>query len=91
MALAMAVTWGLGIMLLGWISASGWGSRLVVSLSSLYLGFASTFVGGLIGGAWAFADAFVAGLVLTALYNAFAGEKRAEHIELFSHTEQPAH
>ncbi len=91
MALAMGLCWGLGIMLMGWLSATGWGSRFVGVFSSVYVGYASTFLGGLIGGLWAFGDAFLCGLVLVACYNAFAGEKRSTSTRLFSQTEQPAH
>lgn len=90
MALALGVIWGMGIMLLGWVSAAGWGTKLVEVLSSLYLGYASTFLGGAIGGLWAFGDGFLAGLLLTVFYNKFAGEKRSEPIHLFNQTEQPA-
>lgn len=90
MALALGATWGLGIMLLGWVSATGWGTRLVYVLSGLYVGYASTFLGGVIGGLWAFSDAFLAGLLLTFFYNALTGEKRSEQVHL-GQTEQPAH
>ncbi|MGE5276893.1 MAG: bacteriophage holin [Acidobacteriota bacterium] len=91
MALGLGVTWGMGIMLLGWISASGWGARFVDVLSSLYLGYSSTFAGGVIGGLWAFGDAFLGGLVLALLYNALAGRGRAEKAAGFSRSAQPAH
>ncbi len=88
--LAIGFTWGIGVLLLGWISAAGWGARLVDVLSSLYLGYAPTLLGGLVGGLWAFVDGFLGGLVLAFLYNAFAGE-RAEPISILEQTDQPAH
>jgi hypothetical protein len=91
MALGMGITWGLGMMCLGWVSAAGWGVKIVEALSSLYLGFSGTFVGGVIGGLWGFADAFLAGLVLALLYNGFVGWKHEEDVSILSHTEQPAH
>ena len=91
MAFALGVTWGTGIMLLGWVSAAGWGTKLREVFSSLYLGYAPTFLGGVIGGLWAFGDAFLAGLLLTLLYNRFAGEKRSDQVSLFNRTEQPEH
>ncbi len=90
-AVALGLTWGLGIMLLGWISAFGWGARVVEVIASAYVGYASSFVGGLIGGVWGFVDAFVAGLVFAFFYNALAGEKRPASTRLFDRTEQPAH
>ena len=71
MAMALGVTWGTGIMLLGWVAAAGWGSKPVEVLSSLYLGYGPSFLGGVIGGLWAFGDAFLAGLLLAFFYNAF--------------------
>lgn len=91
MALGLGVTWGIGIMLLGWVSAAGWGTKLVEVLSSLYLGYTSTFLGGVIGGLWGFVDAFFAGLVVSLLYNAFASGKHSEHIHIFNQAEQPVH
>jgi hypothetical protein len=73
LALAFGATWGLAILLLGWVSATGWGARLVEVFSSLYLGYTSTFLGAVIGGLWAFGDAFLGGLVLAFFYNALAG------------------
>ncbi|HTR04498.1 MAG TPA: bacteriophage holin [Thermoanaerobaculia bacterium] len=78
LALGLGLTWGLGVMLLGWIAASGWGARVVDLLSSVYLGYAATFLGGLIGGLWAFADAFVAGALFAFFYNALSGRQAAE-------------
>lgn len=79
------------MLLLGWISVRGWGARVVEVLSSLYIGFASTFWGGVIGGLWGFADAFLAGLVFALLYNAFAHRGLPERATILGHTEQPAH
>ena len=89
-ALAFGLTWGIGVMLLGWVSGIGWGGRLVDVLSSVYVGYASTLLGGLIGGAWAFVDGFVAGLLLAFLYNVFAGP-RSESVSVLKRSEQPAH
>lgn len=69
-AVGLGVTWGAGVMLLGWISVTGWGARIVDLLSGLYLGFRPTFFGGIVGGLWAFVDAFVAGVVYALVFNA---------------------
>jgi len=89
-ALALGVTWGMGILLLGWVSAAGWGAKFVEVLSSLYVGYASTFLGGVIGGLWAFGDAFLAGLVVAFLYNTLASAP-SEQIHRVGQSEQPAH
>lgn len=91
LALGLGTTWGLGILFLGWIAAAGWGVRLVQVLSSLYVGFAPTFLGGLIGGLWAFVDAFLAGVILALLYNAFSAARRGERVSILDRSEQPAH
>lgn len=91
MAFGVGVTWGIGIMLLGWVSAAGWGMKLVEVLSSLYLGYAPTFLGGVIGGLWGFVDGFFAGLVVSLLYNAFAGRKYSERVAILDQVGQTAH
>ena len=55
-ALACGVSFGAYALLLGWIAASGWGSGIVAMLSSMYLGYAPTFVGGIVGAivAWVY-------------------------------------
>jgi len=44
----------------------------VTPLSSLYIGYAPSFVGGIIGGIWGFFDGLIGGAILALLYNAFA-------------------
>jgi hypothetical protein len=82
MGLSLGVTWGGGIMLLGWMAALGWGTRLVELFSSLYRGYAPTLTGGIVGGLWGFGDAFLAGLVMTTLYNAFASHHPVDQIHV---------
>ncbi len=90
MAVGMGIAWGLGIMCLGWISATGLGARVVSDLASLYLGYSSSLAGGLIGGAWAFVDAFLAGLVLAFAYNTLAGRTESRRIRIFPEAGQPS-
>jgi hypothetical protein len=71
-AIAMGATWAMGVTLLGWISITGWGIRFVDVLSSVYIGFRPTFIGGIVGGLWAFTDAFAAGVVFALVFNAIA-------------------
>ena len=48
-----------------------WGTELLVTLSSLYIGYAPTFLGSIIGAIWAFVDGFIAGVVIAWVYNKF--------------------
>jgi hypothetical protein len=50
----------------------GWGVALVSALASLYIGYGASIVGAIIGALWAFADGFVAGLVIAWIYNMVA-------------------
>jgi len=75
-ALAVAVVWGCGVLFLGWIAAVGWGRGLVDPLASLYIGYAPTFVGGIIGGVWAFFDGLIAAALAAWLYNRFLASGR---------------
>jgi hypothetical protein len=69
LGLALGVTWGAGVLMLGLIGAIGWGRAVVDVLGSLYLGFRPTLLGSVIGGAWAFVDGALAGVVVAWLYN----------------------
>lgn len=69
---ALGVTWGAGVLVLGLIGAIGWGRAVVDVLGSLYLGFRPTLLGSVIGGAWAFVDGALAGVVVAWLYNRLA-------------------
>ena len=90
MALSLGITWGVGLMLLGWIAAAGWGLKLVEVFSSLYHGYAPTLIGGIVGGIWGFADAFLAGLVMTTLYNALASHHPVEQMHVVPQGEPQA-
>jgi hypothetical protein len=69
LALAMGVTWGAGVLVLGLLGAVGWGRAMVDVLGSLYLGFRPTPLGSIIGGVWAFVDGAVGGAIVAWLYN----------------------
>lgn len=68
-ALAAGLLWALGVLLLGWMSALGLNSAFVGALGNYYIGYAPTFLGGIIGAIWGFVDAAVFGLVFAWLYN----------------------
>ena len=54
----------------------GWGREIVELASSLYLGYAATCLGTIIGTTWAFIDGFIGGVIIAWLYNKF--QKRIE-------------
>lgn len=74
LAVAVGVTWALGILLLGWTGSFGWGTGIVDVMSSLYIGYGPSFVGGIIGGIWALVDGAICGAVIALIYNAAAGK-----------------
>ena len=77
-ALAWGVSFGVYFLFLGWVSILGWGDKIVEAISSFYIGYAPTFLGGIIGGIWAFFDGAIGGAIIALLYNVFAKEKKAE-------------
>jgi len=52
--LGFGITWGIAILLTGWISMTGWGYHFVDVMSSIYTGYGPSFVGGIVGGIWGF-------------------------------------
>jgi hypothetical protein len=76
LGLAIGIVWGAGVLLLGLMAAVwGWGATLVQVFGSLYLGFAPTFAGSLLGAAWGFADGFIGGALIAWLYNILPGPR----------------
>jgi hypothetical protein len=71
----LGASWGIGMLFLGWISILGWGIDIVKIISSLYIGFAPSFLGGIIGGVWGFTDGAVGGLIIAIVYNAVIKKK----------------
>jgi predicted histidine transporter YuiF (NhaC family) len=76
LAFAIGITQGLFALFLGWCAAFGWGQSAVILLSSFYIGYNGTFVGGIIGGIWGLADGIIAGLIIGYFYNIYAGKKK---------------
>ncbi len=72
-ALAFAIWWGVGIFLLTWwIIAFEGSTNELFFLGRIYLGYTISPVGSLIGFAWAFVDALIAGAIFAWLYNVLA-------------------
>ena len=75
-AIALGAAWGIYMLSLGWMAMFGWGADFVKLMSSVYIGFAPSFLGGIIGGIWAFVDGFVGGAIIAWVYNAVAASKK---------------
>jgi hypothetical protein len=69
LGIAIGVLWALYVGGLGITAMFNWGTALVAPLASLYIGYAASIVGAIVGAAWAFADGFVAGVVIAWVYN----------------------
>ncbi len=74
-ALSCGITWGVYVLFIGWVATTGWGSGIVSGLGQFYIGYSASFIGGIIGGIWAFVDGFIGGAIFAWLYNAFASKK----------------
>lgn len=74
-ALAWGISCGIYFLFLGWVAMFGWGARIVEGVATFYIGYAPTFLGGIIGGVWAFFDGAIGGLIIALIYNALTKEK----------------
>ncbi|MCB1118145.1 MAG: bacteriophage holin [Chlamydiia bacterium] len=74
--LALGIVWGAASLLAGWCAALGWGELYVRVMSSIYIGYEPTFLGGIIGGIWGFFDGAIFGLAIAFVYNALVSEKK---------------
>lgn len=72
--LSFGITWATAMLFIGWVAMFGWGGRLVDVLSSLYIGFAPTFIGGIIGGVWGFLDGAIGAAIFTLIFNSIVKE-----------------
>jgi len=70
LGLTLGIVWGSAMLLLGLINfGTTWGSGIILAMSTLYIGYAPTVLGSIIGGIWGFLDAGIAGIVVAWLYN----------------------
>jgi len=72
LGVAIGVLWAIYIFFAAIFAMFGWGVALVETMASLYIGFAATLLGAIIGAIWAFVDGFVAGVVIAWIYNLVA-------------------
>jgi hypothetical protein len=75
LAVGLGVAWAICLLFVGWASIFGWGTEFVEVMSSVYIGFASTFLGGIIGAIWGFIDGAIGGAIIALVYNAMVREK----------------
>lgn len=79
-ALTCALIWGIGLpVLTWWIMFLEGTSTNPTWLGHIYRGYNLTFIGSLIGGAWAFVDGLIGGAVFAWLYDAIGARVTREH------------
>ncbi len=77
-ACAFGISWGVYVLCIGWMSwLFNWGTPLAVGLSSLYIGYGPSFIGGIIGGIYGFIDGAVGGIIIAWIYNWVIAPKRS--------------
>jgi hypothetical protein len=70
--LAWGITFALLMLFIGWLAwLTGHGFEMIRTTSSLYHGFAGTFVGGLVGALWGLIEGFILGALIALFYNLF--------------------
>jgi hypothetical protein len=74
LAIGLGISWGGAMLFIGWVAGFGWGTKIVEVIASLYIGFAPTFSGGIIGAIWGFFDGAIGGAVIAIVYNAVIGK-----------------
>ncbi len=72
LAISLGLVWSMAILLSGWCAPFGWCTDFVKMMSSVYIGFAPGFLGGIIGALWAFCDGALGGAILGWIYNFLA-------------------
>lgn len=67
---ALGLWSGVAMLLLAWFGWwCNWGSAFINLLSSVYVGYAASFWGGVIGFVWAFVVYFIFGVLFAWVYN----------------------
>ena len=70
LAMAIGISSGLGMLLLGLLGHFFQSGLSIITLaSSIYIGFEPTIMGAIIGGLWAFVEGAIWGAIIAALYN----------------------
>lgn len=67
------IIWALYILSMGWLTAAGWGSQILVNFfSAIYIGFSASFSGAMVGALWGLLYGVIGGYLLVNLYNKVA-------------------
>lgn len=66
---AFGIVWAAGVLLLGIAAMNGYAEDMVVILSSMYMWYAASVTGILIGALWAFVDGFICWALIAWIYN----------------------
>ncbi len=75
--LAVGITLAISAFILSLAAAFfDWGTPMVMILSSLYVGFSPTFVGGVAGAVWGFVNGFIFGTLIAWIYNRLISTRR---------------
>lgn len=70
LGVAMGVTYGLSLLIMGLLATfCQWGNAVVELLSTMYIGYGATVVGSVIGALWGLVDGFIFGAVIAWIYN----------------------
>lgn len=70
--LAFGILWAAGVLIIALIAmTNGYGSEMIQSLGTVYLGLEATVTGAIIGAIWGFVDAFIGAYLFAWLYNKF--------------------
>jgi hypothetical protein len=77
LGVAIGVLWALYVFLAAIFAMFDWGVPVVEVLASLYIGYAASIGGAVVGAIWAFVDGFIAGVVIAWVYNMVAREAPA--------------
>jgi len=72
LGISVGALWAFYIFCCGITAIFGWGTDFVKLFASLYLGYAASFWGAVIGAIWGFVDGYVAGAAIGWLYNRLA-------------------
>jgi hypothetical protein len=75
LAVALGTSWAICMLFAGWASIFGWGTKFVEVMSSIYIGYKPTFLGGIIGAVWGFIDGAIGGLIIAIVYNTVIKKK----------------
>jgi hypothetical protein len=69
LAIAIGALLATYVFLLGIFAMFGWGTAIVEFIGNLYIGYAPTLLGSIIGALYAFVDGAIAGIIIAFVYN----------------------